>query len=46
MKTELGHLPEHKQAELKSIVAALIQRCSEIEMIILFDSYARGDRVR
>ncbi len=42
MKTSLSHLPEHKQAELKAIKEALIPRYSEIEMIILFGSYARG----
>lgn len=45
MKTDLSHLPEHKQNELKSIMAALIPRYSEIEMIILFGSYARGNWV-
>lgn len=35
-------LPEHKQAEIKAIVTALIPRFVEIEMIILFGSYARG----
>ncbi|MCW3084042.1 MAG: hypothetical protein JWP12_1408 [Bacteroidetes bacterium] len=45
MKTDLSHLPEYKQNELKSIVAALIPRYSEIEMIILFGSYARGNWV-
>lgn len=45
MKTDLSHLPEHKQNELKSIVASLIPRYSEIEMIILFGSYARGNWV-
>lgn len=42
MKTDFSFLPEHKQAELKAIVTALIPRFSEIEMIILFGSYARG----
>lgn len=42
MKTNLPNLPEHKQAEIKAIVAALIPRFAEIEMIILFGSYARG----
>ena len=42
MKTSLTHLPEHKQTELKAIVSALIPRYAEIEMIILFGSYARG----
>lgn len=45
MKTSLSHLPEHKQAELKSIKEALIPRWGEIEMIILFGSYARGNWV-
>lgn len=45
MKTDLAHLPEHKQAELKAIVAALIPRYAEVEMIILFGSYARGNFV-
>lgn len=42
MKTDISFLPEHKQAELKAIVTALIPRFSEIEIIILFGSYARG----
>ena len=42
MKTTLPKLPEHKQAEIKAIVTALIPRFVEIEMIILFGSYARG----
>jgi HEPN domain-containing protein/predicted nucleotidyltransferase len=42
MKTVLPKLPEHKQTEIKAIVAALIPRFVEIEMIILFGSYARG----
>jgi len=42
MKTTLPTLPEHKQAEIKAIVTALIPRFAEIEMIVLFGSYARG----
>jgi uncharacterized protein len=42
MKTDINHLPSHKQAELKAIVAALIPRYAEVEMIVLFGSYARG----
>ena len=42
MKTTLSHLPPHKQAELRQIVGALIPRYGEIEMIVLFGSYARG----
>lgn len=45
MKTTLTHLPPHKQAELRQIVEALIPRYGEIEMIILFGSYARGTYV-
>lgn len=45
MKNTLTHLPERKQAELKQIVGALIPRYAEIEMIILFGSYARGNYV-
>lgn len=45
MKTTLTHLPSHKQAELRQIVGALIPRYGEIEMIILFGSYARGTYV-
>jgi len=45
MKTSISHLPDHKQAELKAIVAALIPKYAEIEMIILYGSYARGNWV-
>jgi HEPN domain-containing protein/predicted nucleotidyltransferase len=45
MKTDFSHLPEHKQAELKAIKEALIPRYSEIELILLFGSYARGNWV-
>ena len=45
MNTSLTHLPEHKQAELKAIVGALIPKYGEIEMIILFGSYAWGSWV-
>jgi predicted nucleotidyltransferase/HEPN domain-containing protein len=45
MQTTLTHLPSHKQAELNAIVSALIPRYVEVEMIILFGSYARGNWV-
>lgn len=45
MKTSVAHLPQHKQAELKAIKEALIPRYGEIEMLILFGSYARGNWV-
>ena len=38
-------LPEHKKGELMAIKEALIPRFAEIEMIILFGSYARGEQV-
>ena len=42
MKTDLIHLPPHKQAELRRIVGALIPQFKDIEMVILYGSYARG----
>ena len=46
MKTELpSNLPEHKRGEIMAIKEALIPRFAEIEMIILFGSYARGEQV-
>jgi uncharacterized protein len=44
MKTTLAHLPAIKQQELQTIMAA-IRTYKEIEMVILFGSYARGDWV-
>ncbi|MFN2195990.1 MAG: HEPN domain-containing protein [Anaerolineales bacterium] len=41
-QTDLSHLPEHKRAELAEIVR-LIREAAEVEMIILYGSYARGD---
>lgn len=46
MRTQLPeNLPEHKRSELMAIKEALIPRFAEIEMIILFGSYARGEQV-
>ncbi|MCW3085094.1 MAG: hypothetical protein JWP12_2460 [Bacteroidetes bacterium] len=45
MKTDLSHIPAHKQTELKAIVSALIPKYADIEMIILYGSYARGNWV-
>lgn len=45
MKTDLSHLPHHKQAELKAVVSSVIPRFIDIEMIILFGSHARGNWV-
>lgn len=44
MKNSLAHLPLVKQQELQAIVAGICVH-SEVEMIILFGSYARGDWV-
>lgn len=44
MKDSLAHLPLIKQQELKAISADLSAH-AEVEMVILFGSYARGDWV-
>jgi predicted nucleotidyltransferase len=44
MQTSLSHLPAFKRREVKKI-AALIEQHAEVEMVILFGSYARGDWV-
>jgi predicted nucleotidyltransferase len=43
MKRSLKHLPLLKQDELKKIVEAIRKSCKDVEKIILFGSYARGD---
>ncbi len=43
MKHTLEHLPEFKKDELKRLVSVIRKRCGDVEMIILFGSYARGD---
>ena len=43
MKYSLEHLPKTKQAELKIIVDLIRKSCDDVEKIILFGSYARGD---
>lgn len=37
------HLPKNKQNELKHIVSVIRKTCNDVEMIILFGSYARGN---
>jgi predicted nucleotidyltransferase/HEPN domain-containing protein len=44
MKTSLDHLPESKRRKLAAL-ADLIRAEAEVEMIILFGSFARGDAV-
>jgi len=43
MKNSLDHLPLHKQQELTQIVEVIRAASDDVEMIILFGSYARGD---
>jgi predicted nucleotidyltransferase len=43
MKYSLKHLPELKQDELAKITATIRQNCTDVEKIILFGFYARGD---
>lgn len=43
MKKSLKHLPQNKQEELNKIVTAIQKTCKDVEKIILFGSYARGD---
>ncbi len=44
MKTSLDHLPETKQRRLRAL-GELICKEAEVEMVILFGSFARGDWV-
>lgn len=44
MKTSIDHLPTHKQQELNNIVDFLKNEL-DLDMLILFGSYARGDWV-
>ena len=44
MKTTLDHLPEKKKHQLRAL-SELIRVEAEVEMIILFGSFARGDAV-
>ena len=43
MKPNIKHLPEINRNELKRVVAVIREMCADVEMIILFGSYARGD---
>ena len=43
MKQTLEHLPELKRDELERVVSVIREKCDDVEMIILFGSYARGD---
>lgn len=43
MKNSLDHLPKNKQTELQKIAQTIRENCSDVEKIILFGSYARGN---
>ena len=43
MKKSLQHLPKQKQNELQKIVETINKNCADVEKIILFGSYARGN---
>ncbi|HDY89782.1 MAG TPA: HEPN domain-containing protein [bacterium] len=43
MKKSLAYLPKNKRDDLERIVATILESCDDVEMIILFGSYARGD---
>jgi predicted nucleotidyltransferase/HEPN domain-containing protein len=44
MKTSLAHLPEKKQQQLRALAAQICAE-AEVDLVILFGSYARGDWV-
>ncbi|MDC6363382.1 MULTISPECIES: HEPN domain-containing protein [Flavobacteriaceae] len=44
MNKTVAHLPDHKQAELHKLTA-LLSGFKEVEMVLLFGSYARGNWV-
>ena len=43
MKNSLEYLPSSKQSELKRLLLVIRENCRDVEKIILFGSYARGD---
>ncbi len=43
MRKTLDHLTKLKQNEIEKITAIIRQNCTDVEKIILFGSYARGD---
>lgn len=43
MKKTLNHLPKNKQDELRKLAKLIRSECDDIEKIILYGSYARGD---
>ena len=45
MKKSLAHLPKQKRHELLLITEIICEKFPDVQMIILFGSYARGDWV-
>jgi predicted nucleotidyltransferase len=43
MKTSTAHLPQDKITELQNIVLVVQKNCPDVQKIILFGSYARGN---
>ena len=43
MKDSLEHLPEGKREELRRLAETIRGMCNDVEMILLYGSYARGD---
>lgn len=43
MQSSLEHLPEIKQEELDKISNTILKECDNVEKIVLYGSYARGD---
>ncbi|OFW81287.1 MAG: hypothetical protein A3D15_01135 [Alphaproteobacteria bacterium RIFCSPHIGHO2_02_FULL_40_34] len=45
MKSGLSHLPQEKYHELQKHISTIRANCDDVEMVILYGSYARGDYV-
>ncbi len=43
MNDSLEHLPENKRDDLRRLTETIREMCSDVEMIVLYGSYARGD---
>ena len=42
MKKTLTHLPKYKRYELKLVKEKILEKYDDVQMIMLFGSYARG----
>ena len=43
MKDSLEHLPDRKRHDLHRLTETIRETCNDVEMIVLYGSYARGD---